>query len=84
MVTTSLVAVRLTRGARNPLSVASTCNLAEALGVVVPIPTCAKEENPEIRNTFFIFFCVIKHQIARKFYLFYLFFLSFYKLKSWE
>jgi hypothetical protein len=62
MVATSLVAVRLTRGARNPLSVASTCNLAEALGVVVPIPTCAKEENPEIRNTknttigFFIFF----------------------------
>ena len=37
------VELKATRGGRKPWLVASTCSLAEALGLDVPIPTC---ENP--------------------------------------
>lgn len=38
-----LVLFNATLGCRNPLSVALTSNFAEASGVVVPMPTCAKK-----------------------------------------
>jgi hypothetical protein len=41
MVVTSVVLIKETLGGKNPLSVAVTSNLADALGVVVPIPVCA-------------------------------------------
>ena len=38
----AFVAVNATRGGKKPLELLFTSNCAEALGVVVPIPTCAK------------------------------------------
>ena len=37
----ALLAVKATRGGRNPLSVAVTASLADAFGVVVPMPIWA-------------------------------------------
>jgi hypothetical protein len=42
---TALLAVKATRGGRNPLSVAVTSSLADAFGVVVPMPVWALAKN---------------------------------------
>lgn len=57
-----LVLFSATLGCRNPLSVALTSNFAEASGVVVPMPTWAKNKvgnnNASNNNLFFFHFFI--------------------------
>jgi hypothetical protein len=60
IVAASEALVSATRGGKKPLSVAFISNFAEALGVVVPIPTCAKNKvgNSNISSNNLIFISI--------------------------